>query len=62
MKPQIVNAKMNKLLFRSKLVKLGILSAILVSLALMTGSVDPGNSVHITDEGQTRTIQTNELD
>ncbi len=62
MKPQIVNAKMNRLLFRSKLVKLGILSAILVSLVFMTGSVDPKNSVHITDEGQTRTVQTNESD
>lgn len=60
MKPQIVNAKMNKLLLKSKLIKFGILSAALVSLAFMTGSADPGKSVHITDEGQTRTVKTNE--
>lgn len=62
MKPQIVNAKMNKLLFRSTLVKAGTLFAILASLTFMTGSVYPSNSVHITDEGRTRTIQTNETD
>lgn len=60
MKPQIVNAKMNKLLFKDKIVKIGTLFAVIASLALMTGSADPGRSVHITDEGQTRTVKSDE--
>lgn len=62
MKPQIVNAKMNKLLFKSKLVKLGIFLAVAVSIAMMTGSVYLQNSVYITDNGVTREYKTNETD
>lgn len=62
MKPQIVNAKMNKLLFKGTLVKAGTFFAILASLTLMTGSVYPSNSVHITDDGHTKTVHTNETD
>ena len=39
MKPQIVNAKMNKLLFRSNIVKLGVFVLAVVLTTMMLGSL-----------------------
>lgn len=62
MKPQIVNAKMNRALLQSKIVKLGIFFAVAFSVSLMMGSAYLRDSVYITDEGQTKEIKTNESD
>lgn len=62
MKPQIVNAKMNKMLFQSKLVKLGIFLAAAASIVLLMGSSSLDDSVYITDEGVTKEYKTNETD
>lgn len=62
MQPQIVNAKMNKLLFRGKVIKLCIFAAILFSVIMMTGYRQFETSVFITDNGVTREIKTNESD
>ena len=62
MKPQIVNAKMNKLLFRGKIIKISIFAAILFSVIMMTGYRKFETSVFITDNGVTKEIKTNESD
>lgn len=62
MKPQIVNAKMNKLLFRGKLIKICIFAAIVFSVIMMTGYRKFETSVFITDNGVTKEIKTNESD
>lgn len=62
MKPQIVNAKMNRLLFRGKVVKVMVLAAIVFSVVMMTGYRKFNTTVLITDRGVTREIKTNESD
>lgn len=62
MKPQIVNAKMNRELLKSRIVKVGLFFAVAASIVLMTGSVSLHDSVYITDEGQTKHVKTNETD
>lgn len=62
MKPQIVNAKMNKMLFQSKLVKLGMFLLAAASVVLLMGSSSLEDSVFITDEGVTKEYKTNETD
>lgn len=62
MKPQIVNAKMNKMLFQSKLVKLGMFLAAAASIVLMMGSSSLDASVYVTDGGVTKEYKTNETD
>ena len=62
MKPQIVNAKMNRLLFRDKVIKVCIFAAIVFSVVMMTGYRGFKRSVFITDNGITKEIKTNESD
>ena len=62
MKPQIVNAKMNRLLFRGKLVKAMVFAAIVFSVVMMTGYRKFDSTVLITDRGVTKEIKTNESD
>lgn len=62
MTPQIVNAKMNRLLFRDKVIKICIFSAIVFSVIMMTGYRGFTASVFITDKGVTREVKTNESD
>lgn len=62
MKPQIVNAKMNRLLFRDKVIKVCIFAAIVFSVVMMTGYRGFKRSVFITDMGVTREVKTNEND
>ena len=62
MKPQIVNAKMNRLLFRDKVIKVCIFAAIVFSVVMMTGYRGFTASVFITDNGVTREVKTNESD
>lgn len=62
MKPQIVNAKMNRLLFRDKVIKVCIFAAIVFSVVMMTGYRGFKRSVFITDKGVTREVKTNESD
>lgn len=62
MKPQIVNAKMNRLLFRDKVIKVCIFAAIVFSVVMMTGYRGFKRSVFVTDKGVTREIKTNESD
>lgn len=62
MKPQIINAKMNRLIFKSKLVKAAIFTATIFMVALMTGSIYLRDRVYITDNGVTRELMTSETD
>lgn len=62
MKPQIVNAKMNKLLFRSNIVKIGMFILAVVLTTMMMGSLYYRDRVYITDNGVTRELVTNETD
>lgn len=62
MKPQIVNAKMNRLLFRSKIIKASVFAAIVFSVVMMTGYRKFETSVFITDNGITKEVKTNESD
>lgn len=62
MKPQIVNAKMNRLLFRGKIIKISIFAAIAFSVVMMTGYRQFTTSVFITDNGITKEVKTNESD
>ena len=62
MQPQIVNAKMNKLLFRGKVIKICIFAAIVFSVIMMTGYRKFETSVFITDKGVTKEVKTNESD
>ena len=51
MKPQIINAKMNRLIFRGRLVKAAIFAATIFMVAVMTGSIYLRDRVYITDNG-----------
>lgn len=62
MKPQIANAKMNKLMKKSKLVKAALLIASLMTVALMSGSLYFSDRVYITDNGITKELMTSETD
>lgn len=62
MKPQIINAKMNKLAIKGKLIKAAIFAATVFTVALMTGSIYFKDRVFITDNGVTREIMTSETD
>lgn len=62
MKPQIVNAKMNRLIFKGKLVKGAIFAATVFMVVLMTGSIYFKDRVYITDNGVTREVMTSETD
>lgn len=62
MKPQIVNSKMNRLLFKGRIIKLAIFTVIAVTVVLMTGSLYLRDSVYITDNGVTKEYKTNETD
>lgn len=62
MKPQIVNAKMNRLLLRSNAVKLGVFVLAAVLTTMMMGSFYYRDRVYITDNGVTRELVTNETD
>lgn len=62
MKPQIINAKMNRLLFRSRFVKAALFAAAVFMVALMTGSIYLKDRVYITDNGITRELMTSETD
>ena len=62
MKPQIVNLKMNRMLLKGRIVKLGIFAAALVMMVMMTGLLYFKNTVYITDNGITRELKTNETD
>ncbi len=62
MKPQIVNSKMNRLLMQSKMVKLAIFTAFMVTIVLLTGSLYFKSTVYITDNGITREVRTNQSD
>ena len=62
MKPQIINSKMNRLLLQSKIVKLAIFMAVVMTAVLLTGSLYFRSTVYITDNGVTREIRTNESD
>ena len=62
MKPQIINAKMNRLILKGKLVKASIFAATVLMVALMTGSIYFKDRVYITDAGVTREVMTSETD
>lgn len=62
MKPQIVNAKMNRMFLRSRIVKISVLAAIVFSMVMMTGYSKFQASVFITDNGVTKEVKTNESD
>ena len=62
MKPQIINAKMNRLILKGKLIKASIFAATFLMVALMTGSIFLKDRVYITDNGETREIMTSETD
>lgn len=62
MKPQIINAKMNRLILKGKLIKAAIFAATVLMVALMTGSIYFKDRVFITDNGITREIMTSETD
>ncbi len=62
MKPQIVNLKMNRMLLKGRIVKLGIFAAALMMMATLTGLLYFKNTVYVTDNGITRELKTNETD
>lgn len=62
MKPQIINAKMNRLIFKSKMIKAALFVSAILSVALMTGSIYLKNRIYITDNGVTREVMTSETD
>lgn len=62
MKPQIVNAKMNRLQLKSRLVKAAIFVAALVMVGMMTGNLYFRDRVYITDNGVTKELMTSETD
>lgn len=62
MKPQIVNAKMNRMFLRDKVIKAAVFAAIVFSVVMMTGYRKFDNSVFITDNGVTKEVKTNESD
>ncbi|MGN1422325.1 MAG: G5 domain-containing protein [Oscillospiraceae bacterium] len=62
MKPQIVNAKMNRLIAKNQIIKLALFLMALAAVALMTGNLYFRDRVYITDNGVTREIMTSETD
>lgn len=62
MKPQMINAKMNRLIVRGRLIKAAIFTATIFMVALMTGSIWLKDRVYITDNGITKEIMTSETD
>ncbi|MDY4587479.1 MAG: G5 domain-containing protein [Oscillospiraceae bacterium] len=62
MKPQIINAKMNRLILKGKLVKAALFAATIFMVALMTGSIYLRDRVYITDNGVTKELMTSETD
>jgi uncharacterized protein YabE (DUF348 family)/3D (Asp-Asp-Asp) domain-containing protein len=62
MKPQIVNAKMNRMLLKSRIVKLAMFVASIVMVTMMTGSLYFRDRVYITDNGVTKELMTSETD
>ncbi len=62
MKPQIVNSKMNKLIIKSRIVKLAIFAMSAVMIAMMMGNLYYRDRVYITDNGVTREMMTSETD
>lgn len=62
MKPQIVNAKMNRLIAKGKFIKIALFLMALAAVALMTGNLYFRDRVYITDNGVTREIMTSETD
>lgn len=62
MKPQIVNSKMNKLVIKSRIVKLAIFVMSAVMIAMMMGSLYYRDRVYITDNGETKEMMTSETD
>ena len=62
MKPQIVNAKMNRMLFQSKVVKLALFVMSVLMVTMMTGTLYFHDRVYITDNGETKELMTSETD
>lgn len=62
MKPQIVNAKMNKMLVKSSVMKLGLFFASVLMVVMMTGNLYFRDRVFITDNGVTKELMTSESD
>lgn len=62
MKPQIVNAKMNRLHLQSTVVKAAIFVASVVMICMMTGNLYFRDRVYITDNGVTKELMTSETD
>lgn len=62
MKPQIINAKMNRLILKGRFIKAAIFTATIFMVALMTGSIYFKDRVFVTDNGITREIRTSETD
>ncbi len=62
MKPQIINARMNRLVIRGRFVTAAIFTATILMVALMTGSIYFKDRVYITDNGETREVMTSEND
>lgn len=62
MKPQIINAKMNRLILKGKVIKAAIFAATVFMVVLMTGSIYLKDRVYITGNGVTKEIFTSETD
>lgn len=62
MKPQMINAKMNRLMIRGGFIKAAIFAATIFMVALMTGSIYLKDRVYITDNGITKELLTSETD
>lgn len=62
MKPQIVNSKMNKMLIKSRIIKLAIFVMSVVMMVMMTGNLYYHDRVYITDNGETKEMMTSETD
>lgn len=62
MKPQIVNAKMNRLIFKSRIIKAAMLMMAVLMVGMMSGSLYFRDRVYITDNGVTKELMTSETD
>lgn len=62
MKPQIINNKLNKLIKQSKLIKVVLLAASIMMVAMLSGSLYFRDRVYITDDGVTKELMTSETD
>lgn len=62
MKPQIVNAKMNRVILQNKLIKLGMFFTSVLMVVMMTGNLYFRDHVYITDNGVTKELMTSESD